>query len=350
MATADSILRRGDVINLLRLMQSGTISELRPELDSQRGFYYPSVEGIINSGTEDVNLILRTLADLEILKRELQDSVNSCPKCGGVCHVFSVRCPTCNSTRLEKGPVIEHLACGHIDFEQAFIRGNVYQCPKCRKTMTTLGVDYRRPGSYYKCIQCGRITGLPTRYYTCTRCNNISAEEDLALSQGYRYVLNPEKSAFISNYTLDLRTLIETAESSGWVVRTPATIQGNSGVAHTFAFLAHNPRSPPNEGLAIDVEVSVDKVDQSKVLSLFSKALDAAIQSTALGVVGDIEERAKVLARSFGIHLVVGSNVADVMARLSVYLSEFIKRKGELSLKVEAEELEKLIKSLEKVS
>jgi len=350
MASADSILRRNDVLSLLRLMQSGGISELKPELDPHKGFHYPAAESIITTGTEDTNSILNTLAGLDILKRELDDSVNSCPKCGGVCSIFTVRCPTCNSTKLEKGPVLEHLVCGHVDFEQSFVKGSVYQCPKCRKTMTTLGVDYRRPGSYYKCHQCGRIIGLPAKYYTCTRCSTVTAEEDMVLTQAYRYILNPEKTGFIANYTLDLTPLIEVAESRGWIVRTPATIQGASGVTHTFTFLAHGPNSTPNDGLAVDVEISAEMVGQQKVLTLFSKALDTAVQSTALGVVGGIEEPAKTLARSFGIHLVVGNYVGEVMAGLAAYLSEYIKRRSKDSLRIEAENLESFIRALEKVT
>ena len=350
MASADSILRRHDVLSLLRLMQSGGITELKPQLDPHKGFYYPAAESVIITGTEDTNSILNTLSELDILKKELDDSVNACPKCGGVCSIFTIRCPTCNSSKLEKGPVLEHLICGHVDFEQSFIKGNVYQCPKCRKIMTTLGVDYRRPGTYYKCHQCGRITGLPSRFYTCTRCNTVTAEEDLVLTPAHRYMLNPEKLGFIANYTLDLTPLIEMAESRGWIVRTPATIQGTSGVTHTFTFLAHGPNSAPNDGLAVDVEVSAEMVRQQKVLTLFSKALDTAVQSTALGVVGTIEESAKTLARSFGIHLVVGNHVGEVVSGLAAYLSEYIKRRSKDSLRVEAEHLESLIRALEKVT
>ncbi len=350
MAAVDSILRRNDVLSLLRQMQSGAIPELKPELEAGRGFFYPAAENIISTGTEDTNFILNTLAELDILRRELNDTFNSCPKCGGACLIFSVRCPTCNSSRLEKGQVLEHLTCGHVDFERAFVRGNVYLCPKCKKTMSTLGVDYRRPGSYYKCLQCGRITGLPSKYFTCSSCKTVTAEEDLNLTQGYRYTLNPEKIGLLTNYTLDLTSLIEVAESKGWVVKTPATIQGNSGVTHTFTFLAHRPNSPPNDGLAIDVEVSAERVGQQKILTLFSKGLDTAVQSTALGVVGEIEEPAKTLARSFGIHLVVGRYVGEVMTGLAAYLTEYIKKRGRNDLRIEAEQLESFIKSLEKVT
>ena len=350
MVLEDSILRRSDVLQLLSQLRSGKVKELRPVLDPLKGFRYPTAEEVIKTGTDDVNYILNTLARLDVLRGEIQESLNACSKCGGASHFFTYRCPSCSSSKLEKGPVLEHLVCGHVDFEQAFVKGGVYQCPKCKKTMTTLGVDYRRPGTYYKCLNCGRISAIPARHYICVSCKTDSEEEGLTLFSGFTYTLNPEKIDVISNYTLDLNPLINFVQSKNWLPITPATLKGNSGVSHTFTFLAHPPYAPPREGVAIDVDISDEPVDQQRVLTLFSKALDVGVKNTALAVVGDVNESARSLAKAFGIMLFIGKTVEEVYNSLFSYLGDLIARKSKESLRVEAEYLESLIRSLERIS
>jgi hypothetical protein len=216
--------------------------------------------------------------------------------------------------------------------------------------MTTLGVDYRRPGTYFKCLQCGRISALPARHYICANCKTDSDEEGLILLPGVVYTLNPEKMDVISSYTLDLSPITNLVRSRGWISVTPAALKGNSGVTHTFTFLAHPAYVTPREGVAIDIDIADVSVDQQRVLTLFSKALDAGVKNTALAVVGDINESARSLAKAFGIMLFVGKSVEEVNNSLCSYLGDLIVRKSRESLRVEAESLESLIKSLERIS
>ena len=112
------------------------------------GYEYPEVRKFQLKNPVEV---LEALAEAGILKRTFYDQVLSCPKCGSSAFQVRYLCPFCGSPNVERGQVIEHYACGHVDFEENFYSlGGELKCPLCGEKLNLIGVDYRRVGKAYK--------------------------------------------------------------------------------------------------------------------------------------------------------------------------------------------------------
>ena len=79
----------------------------------------------------------------------------------------------------------------------------------------------------------------------------------------------------------------------------PASLIGKSGVKHEFAF-AITPDAEKAK-VVVDTELSVDEVDEMKVLKFFVKVFDVAPERAILCVSPKLNERAAVLAREYKI-------------------------------------------------
>lgn len=79
----------------------------------------------------------------------------------------------------------------------------------------------------------------------------------------------------------------------------PALILGKSGVKHEFSFaLLEDPGKPV---VVVDTELSVKEVDEMKVLKFYVKVFDVSPSKAVLCVSPKLAERARSLAKEYGI-------------------------------------------------
>lgn len=93
----------------------------------------------------------------------------SCSNCGSVKIGQSFYCPSCNSSNFKHGSLIEHYDCGNFSEEDSY-KDNM--CPKCRKEIKVIGVDYRLLKNYYSCNECKDKFPEPANDYLCLKCNS----------------------------------------------------------------------------------------------------------------------------------------------------------------------------------
>ena len=93
----------------------------------------------------------------------------SCNMCGSVKIGQTFHCPSCNSSNFKHGKLIEHFMCGNVSLEESY-KNNT--CPKCRKEIRTIGVDYKVLENYYICNDCDDKFAEPSQEYLCLHCNN----------------------------------------------------------------------------------------------------------------------------------------------------------------------------------
>src|SRR5437899_428885 len=77
----------------------------------------------------------------------------SCNVCGSLRIRQDFHCPFCKSTNFKQGKLIEHFSCGNFSVEESY-KNNT--CPKCRKEIKILGVDYKTIDNYYICDNCNK--------------------------------------------------------------------------------------------------------------------------------------------------------------------------------------------------
>ena len=293
------IIHRLEARQLLRAIKEKGITQFKPSFNYERGIFYPEVEEIIPNFTASLNL-LEELEKNEIVRREYFDSVLICPSCGSHRIFMKVKCPVCGSRNIEKGSVIEHLHCGHLDFEEKFVEGEKLICPKCGKELKVLGVDYRRPGIFFKCCECGQIRSIPKYEFLCVDCKSSFEEDLLDIKKVFTFKVEPKGLMFIERYMINFEELIKALDDLGYFAEPNVKLKGRSGVTHSFDLAVWKLKTKSLE-YVVDVEIRRDEIEEFKVFSLFAKAMDVRAKEKILIAIPNLTKRARDLAKSYNI-------------------------------------------------
>jgi len=109
----------------------------------------------------------------------------SCNDCGSVRISPNFFCSSCNGSNFKQGKLIEHFKCGNVSVDESY-ENNI--CPKCKKEIKILGVDYKSIENYYICNDCGNKFPELSQDFTCVKCNNRFRLEQVkwVTSDGYK--------------------------------------------------------------------------------------------------------------------------------------------------------------------
>lgn len=141
-----------------------------------------------NISAEELTQILEKLKEKGFVVSKQYCSALACPYCGSHEFNFFLKCPECGNILLEKGDAIEHLYCGHVDFKNKFESSSSLVCPKCKKELRQIGVDYRKAGVWFRCFQ-GHIFSAPLMHFSCSYCNRIFGLDEAHLNNQFTYEL-----------------------------------------------------------------------------------------------------------------------------------------------------------------
>lgn len=165
------------------------------------------------------------LRDMKYVKRtHFVERIHICPICNNSHLMFVECCPSCKSSKIECEPVIHHFRCANISPESTYEFDGDLRCPKCKRFLHHIGVDYDRPASVYSCATCGNTFANPSMRVLCTSCKRTFKPEDLGIydiyeeeftEEGIRAIvsdemkLNLSRDTFVgySSYDSFLRTL-----------------------------------------------------------------------------------------------------------------------------------------------
>ena len=123
---------------------------------------------------------------------DLVDRVNLCPQCGDYRLNIREVCPVCGSPDIRKEKTIQHFSCAHVAPESDFIEDDRYICPKCRKPLKHIGVDYAKPGEVVVCGHCREISAEPETSCLSLACGLVLTPAALHQFPVYRYRLSPK--------------------------------------------------------------------------------------------------------------------------------------------------------------
>ncbi|MEM2940438.1 MAG: hypothetical protein QW304_02680 [Thermoproteota archaeon] len=312
------LYKRKDVQKLLNALKEGKINRITPKFILEEGLRYLDAEEITNLLKENVKTVLEELVEDGILVKELLETRLTCPKCGSLKASLKLVCPACNSPSIKKGEAVEHVACGHVDFETVFKNpeGGMI-CLKCNSPISR-DEDYRRLGFLYKCLVCGEFSKAPRRILTCGECESEYNEEDGIPFEVYGYSVNEGRKEIIEVESLDLSPVIKNLRTAFWEAETSVILKGKSGLEHPFTLMAYRPGSKNTEETNIMVDVVLEKngVDEVSVISLFSKILDFNVKHAVLIGVPSISEEARRLGESYKISVLECSKMEEVVETL----------------------------------
>ena len=308
--------------NLLLQIKDHQITTFEPIFQQGIGYKYQNLEG--HDDFQKQIAILRELEDEGFATSELLESVLQCPECSATKFSVQQSCTVCQSTNVTRGAVTEHLACGNIDFDSKYAteagEENVLVCPKCRKRLKAIGVDYAKPGIFYKCLNCKAMLPQVENLHTCLECCKSWKDGSLKELQIMKYDVNLEK---VSSYFLEFNLLPLLAErlftKHGIKAESPGKVKGLSKVEHSFDLLiTHYESGEPMlvADLLIDSKdkTSNQQLQSIRILAFYAKCIDASYSATRiikkiLVVQSELNKEASELAAAYGITIATQADV-----------------------------------------
>ncbi|MDE6337084.1 MAG: hypothetical protein K2J63_09065 [Muribaculaceae bacterium] len=128
------------------------------------------------------------------------DRIHVCPMCKGSSLLFFETCPECGSSDIREEPVIHHFRCANVSPEHTYQQDGELVCPKCKKILRHIGVDYDRPSSIYTCGQCDHTFMYPNMRVLCPTNRRAWRPDELQPVNVEEYEFTPEGiRAFASN-------------------------------------------------------------------------------------------------------------------------------------------------------
>ncbi|MEE9200174.1 MAG: diguanylate cyclase [Candidatus Brocadiales bacterium] len=164
----------------------------RRDIDSSLGYSYPLAQSLLNGSSGTEVEVLDGLERLLLLKWELEDKINLCPFCQHFQINFREICPDCRSMMIKEEAAIHHFRCAYVGKDADFREGPILRCPKCRKELRHIGVDYDRPSEDLWCASCGSNFYETTVQCKCINCGKQFPPEETRLKYIKSYTLTPE--------------------------------------------------------------------------------------------------------------------------------------------------------------
>ena len=304
---AANIWHNPRVANLMSNLLKGKIKQLSPEIDLGLGdgFSYREAENIVGTTGKETALILESLAKEGLLLKQDFEKILVSPA-GSVQLVPVERCPTCDSSQLTRGQLIEHFGCGHIGLEEEFMRGLNQVCPKCRRELKLIGTDYRKPGMRYICNSCHGIFPSPVIKCRCLKTGEIYRLEDLRYISLYSYSLNEAHRQQLEFELEPKKQLIEYLVRLGYDVQESVQVQGRSGATHKIDILASMDDLITRHTVAIGILAAPHDESEVSIDPLFnfdSKIYDTGIDSKMVIAVPRFTPEAMKFAERQGIRV-----------------------------------------------
>jgi TackOD1 domain-containing protein len=303
---------------LSQLSEKG-IRTLEPRFEHDIGFRYADLEGLDLREQLD---ILHQFEKEGLVTSELSDTILRCPECESTRFSLQLSCTVCKSSNVTRGAVIEHLLCGNIDFDGKYGKDetNVLVCPKCGKRLKAIGVDYARPGIFYRCLDCKALLPQTENAHTCLKCTKTWNEADLKELHLMKYAVDLEKASqqFVNERLLPLVAELLSSKE-GIRAESPGKIKGLSKVEHTFDLLVSNHENG-EPILAADLlrdDKDSNRMDNVRILAFYAKCLDANYSTSnvvekILVTHSELEKEAKELAAAYGITVIQTTSPDDL--------------------------------------
>lgn len=137
------------------------------------------------------------LFETGFLQRTFFDRLHVCDRCHS--SRFNVReeCAGCRSPNLVEEPYLHHFKCAYQGAESDFRHGDALVCPKCRQELSHFSVDYDKPGSRVRCLNCAHAASEPAVGLLCLDCGSHFDGDAIAGRDAYSYALTDQALAFL---------------------------------------------------------------------------------------------------------------------------------------------------------
>lgn len=181
-----------------------------PSRTSKLGYTYPLLTINLDYENEFTALDILDSAEKEgLLTGEFVDYIYSCNSCyNGLLH-FREACPKCQSSHLHIEDLVHHFPCAYVGPVSDFVKSessDIMECPKCKRILKHIGVDYDKPSVMYSCQQCDHEFQDPHIKAKCHDCGADTRVERLVKRKVKKYKLTKlGRDAATGKYNINLK-------------------------------------------------------------------------------------------------------------------------------------------------
>lgn len=262
-----------DIFTILSVWAEGNGGQLRPYLRQELGIVYDL------AGFNVTYEKLRAAEKKGMLKVDGNTSFSSCPKCQS--HVLQVQlvCPDCKFQSVTKSELLTHYECqysGPVEEFRSSVRDG-YFCPKCKKELKRVGIDYGNPGIGFDCSNCEKVFQFPLVLSYCEE-GHASKIDELDLKSYPNYVVGGNAKG-LSKVLADSRALQAILKKINIHSEVTVQLAGASGTKHLVPLLVTTAG-----GEKVAVEFIPDEPDiEQVILQLLLKSAD--LEKTRMAII-----------------------------------------------------------------
>ena len=138
-------------------------------LKSQKQISLTMIKQLVNGDEVKIESYIKDLESKNKITKLEDKREMSCNQCDAVKVIQIFYCPSCQRNDFKVAKIIEHFQCGNFSVESEYVND---KCPKCKKEIKALGVDYRVLKDRYLCNKCGEIFQELSSAFLCLKCEN----------------------------------------------------------------------------------------------------------------------------------------------------------------------------------
>jgi phage FluMu protein Com len=311
------------LIQVLEEIKNKNITSFQPCFEVHIGFHYKE---IMFRTIEEQIKFLEKLKDIGVIIYKKASSILQCNSCKGYLFCSRFICNLCRSPDLVSGVVIEHDGCQNIDFDYKYVKTDgTLRCEKCNKMLNTIGVDYSKLGTFFKCATCNTILPNAEQQYLCLSCGKACPKDEVQISYLNEYIVDGQKLSILLDDLNYMVRVVEELEKFGIKCSFQAIATGTSGTQHSFDFIAYDKYNNPI--LILDTIGSLADTSDSNetlILSFIGRCLDLRTSYRILVTLVDLEENLKTLATLNNVILIRASTKEEASPEIIQVVTELL--------------------------
>jgi hypothetical protein len=321
-----------DEQSIMELFLYENIKQITPNLNAMQPEGY-NFEGLpqLDWDIKRIRETLDALVRKGFLKSELVDKVITCTACGSANVRIKKLCPECNSLRLRKEALVEHVTCGAIDRQTAFENDNgELICPKCGAKLQAIGTDYRILPSSYVCMNCNARSTEPLLVAKCDNCSATAELDEEPEVYLYKYTANSEMPLKEMRQIKPIEICTNFFRALGYKVVAPAYVNGKSGTKHLFDMLVlgkvgvvgvGNQTTPSkaasctckdHENTVIELLISNKRVDLEEITRIYGMINDVDCESLIF-VIPSMTINARNYTSAYNMKVCEGKTIEEAL-------------------------------------
>jgi hypothetical protein len=330
-AAEEQVLHK-DEQSIMELFLYEKITQITPNLNALQpeGYSYeglPQLDWDIKRTRETLDALVRK----GFLKTELVDKVITCTACGSANVRIKKLCPECNSLRLRKEALIEHVSCGTVDRQTVFEKANgELVCPKCNVKLQTAGEDYKILPPSYVCLNCNVRSNEPLVVAKCDNCGTTAELDEEPEVYLYKYTVNSEMPLKEMQQIKPIEVCAKFFRALGYKVVAPAYVNGKSGTKHLFDMLVLGkvglvelsnsapsktvvaPACKNHDNTVIELLISSKRVDLEEITRIYGMINDVDCEALIF-VIPSMTENARNYAAAYNMKVCEGKTIEEAL-------------------------------------